>query len=112
LHGEPHYPRVGYLHGCHLHYSLRNTPSEIARPEADRTGGVDLPGLFLRFRDVLRSTGLIVLGYSGWDDRAVRAIGDALADGESLPFGLYWGARYGESSLSHTALSLLRQHSD
>jgi tetratricopeptide (TPR) repeat protein len=112
LHGEAHYPRVAYLHGCHLHYSLRNTPSELVRPDSDRTGGVDLPGLFLRFRDVLRSTGLIVLGYSGWDDRAILAIRDALADEESLPYGIYWGARSGDTSLSHTAQQLLHQHTD
>lgn len=110
LQGEPTYPRVAYLHGCHLHYALRNTPAELGRAEADRSGGVDISGLFLRFRDTLRSTGLIVLGYSGWNDRAVRAIQDALADEESLPFGLYWGARFGERSLSDTALQLLRQN--
>lgn len=112
LQGEPSYPRVAYLHGCHLHYSLRNTAAELGRADADRTGGVDIAGLFLRFRDVLRSTGLIVLGYSGWNDRAVRAIQDALADEESLPYGVYWGARFGEKSLSDTALQLLRQHPD
>lgn len=70
LQGEPSYPRVAHLHGCHLHYSLRNTAAELGRADADRTGGVDIAGLFLRFRDVLRSTGLIVLGYSGWNDRS------------------------------------------
>ena len=112
LQGEPNYPRVAYLHGCHLHYSLRNTVAELGRADTDRTGGVDITGLFLRFRDVLRNTGLIVLGYSGWNDRAVLAIRDALADEESLPYGLYWGARFGEKSLSDTALQLLRNHSD
>jgi tetratricopeptide (TPR) repeat protein len=112
LHGDTRYPRIAYLHGCHLHYSLRNTAAELARPDTDRSGGIDLAGLFLRFRDVLRSTGLIVLGYSGWNDRAVRAIRDALADEESLPYGLYWGARFGDRSLSDTALQLLREHSD
>jgi tetratricopeptide (TPR) repeat protein len=112
LQGEANYPRICYLHGCHLHYALRNTATELGRADADRTGGVDITGLFLRFRDVLRSTGLIVLGYSGWNDRAVRAIRDALADEESLPYGVYWGARFGEKSLSDTALQLLRQHPD
>ena len=55
LQGPANYPRVAYLHGCHLYYSLRNTAAELGRADIDRSGGVDIAGLFLRFRDVLRS---------------------------------------------------------
>ncbi|MEM7244385.1 MAG: tetratricopeptide repeat protein [Acidobacteriota bacterium] len=116
LHGRiepyPLYPRVVYLHGCHLFYNLRNTESELQRAELDRSGGVDLTGLFMRFREFLRHSSLIVLGYGGWQDRAMLAIEDALNDANSLPLGLYWGARDGKGSLSSKVRQLLESHSD
>ncbi|HEX6085615.1 MAG TPA: SIR2 family protein, partial [Thermoanaerobaculia bacterium] len=108
--GDAFYPRIVYLHGSHLYYDLRNTEQELTAADRDRTGGVDLTGLFQRFRDTLRSTGLIILGYSGWRDRAMAAIRDALADRESLPFHLYWGAYPDVSSLSDEARSILDEH--
>ena len=108
--GDAFYPRIVYLHGSHLYYDLRNTEQELSAADRDRTGGVDLTGLFQRFRDTLRSTGLIVLGYSGWRDRAMAAIRDALADRESLPFHLYWGAYPDANSLSDEARAILDDH--
>jgi tetratricopeptide (TPR) repeat protein len=108
--GDAFYPRVVYLHGSHLYYDLRNTEQELSAADRDRTGGVDMTGLFQRFRDTLRSTGLIVLGYSGWRDRAMAAIRDALADRESLPFHLYWCAYPDVAALSDEARSVLEEH--
>jgi tetratricopeptide (TPR) repeat protein len=110
LSGEPDHPRVCHLHGSYLNYDLRNTTEEIRRPEEDRLSGVDLPGLFMRFRESLRSTGLIVVGYSGWNDRAMDVIRDALADPESLPLGLYWSCYPGTEALSDEARRLLLRH--
>ena len=81
------YPTIVYLHGRHLHYDLRNTRGELAdmgRPQA----AFEDPRL--QFRRLLKSTGLLIVGYSGGNDGVMDQIESALGDADSLPFGLWW----------------------
>ncbi len=83
------YPSVVYLHGRHLHYDLRNTPEELSRADVTSAGSLDPFG---HFREALRKTGLIVIGYAGAEDRVMECIEEALQDGNSLLPGLWWCA--------------------
>lgn len=90
------YPVIIYLHGRHLHFDIRNTPQELtfkSRIKKDKNMAEEEDNdIFIQFRNLLRSTGLIVIGYSGALDMVTEYIIDALDDPNSLPYGLWWVA--------------------
>jgi tetratricopeptide (TPR) repeat protein len=103
------YPTVVYLHGRHLHFDLRNTPVELhAESKGPQSFREDL---FHEFRSLLRSTGLIVIGYAGARDRVCKAIVDALKDSESLPYGLWWNG-YRDVSAIHPEMRQAIEEND
>jgi tetratricopeptide (TPR) repeat protein len=90
IHSAAEYPTVVYLHGRHLHFDLRNTRTELhAKKESKKEHEADL---FDSFRKLLNHTGLVVIGYAGAKDKVTQTIIDALEDGNSLPYGLWWSA--------------------
>jgi tetratricopeptide (TPR) repeat protein len=93
------YPTLVYLHGRHLHFKMRNTKSEL-HSNRDQ----DERDLMVQFRDVLRNTGLIVIGYAGANDQVSQAILDAIDDPESLPYGLWWCSYKQEENSIHDDL--------
>ncbi len=101
----PEFPTVVYLHGRHLHYDLKNTPEELKYRYLGEEG--HQADLFAQFRRVLRRTGLIVIGYSGAEDRVMEVIEDALNDPHSLPYGLWWSGYSSRESLSRRAQQLI-----
>lgn len=101
----PEFPTVVYLHGRHLHYDLKNTPEELKYRYLGEEG--HQADLFAQFRRVLRRTGLIVIGYSGAEDRVMEVIEDALNDPHSLPYGLWWSGYSSRDSLSRRAQQLV-----
>lgn len=89
------YPVIAYLHGRHLHFDIRNTPQELkfkSRTKKDKEKSEDVGDIFIQFRNLLRTTGLIVIGYSGALDMVTEYIIDAIDDPNSLPYGLWWVA--------------------
>jgi tetratricopeptide (TPR) repeat protein len=89
------YPVIAYLHGRHLHFDIRNTPQELkfkSRSKKDKEKDEGEKDIFVQFRNLLRSTGLIVIGYSGALDMVTEYIIDAIDDPNSLPYGLWWVA--------------------
>lgn len=93
------YPTLVYLHGRHLHFKMRNTKSELYSGKEE-----DERDLMVQFRDVLRNTGLIVIGYAGANDKVSEAILDAIEDPESLPYGLWWCSYKDEENSIHNDL--------
>ena len=93
------YPTLVYLHGRHLHFKMRNTQHELKRELEDNERD-----LFQQFRDVLRNTGLIVIGYAGASDKVSQMIKDAIEDPESLPYGLWWCSYKSEDQSIHPDL--------
>ena len=93
------YPTLVYLHGRHLHFKMRNTKHELKREKEDNDRD-----LFEQFRDVLRNTGLIVIGYAGATDKVSQMIQDAIEDPESLPYGLWWCSYKEEEQSIHPDL--------
>ena len=93
------YPTLVYLHGRHLHFKMRNTKHELKREKEDNDRD-----LFEQFRDVLRNTGLIVIGYAGATDKVSQMIQDAIEDPESLPYGLWWCSYKEEEKSIHPGL--------
>lgn len=88
------YPVVAYLHGRHLHFDIRNTPQELKfrrRSKKDQEDE-DAKEIFIQFRNLMRTTGLIVIGYSGALDMVTEYIVEAIDDPNSLPYGLWWAA--------------------
>jgi tetratricopeptide (TPR) repeat protein len=98
------YPTLVYLHGRHLHFDIRNTPQELHTryQEKNKTGD-----LFDQFRDLLRTTGLIVIGYSGAMDKVTETIKEAVEDPNSLPYGLWWAAYKDTSFLHKMAIDII-----
>lgn len=89
------YPVIAYLHGRHLHFDIRNTPQELkfkSRTKKSKEKDEGEKDIFVQFRNLLRSTGLIVIGYSGALDMVTEYIVDAIDDPNSLPYGLWWVA--------------------
>jgi len=86
------YPTIIYLHGRHLHYDLRNTKLELhlGTNEQKENSETDNSDLFSDFKNLLKHTGLIVIGYAGAKDRVTKAILETLDDPQSLPYGLWW----------------------
>jgi tetratricopeptide (TPR) repeat protein len=93
------YPTLVYLHGRHLHFKMRNTKHELQREKEENDRD-----LFEQFRDVLRNTGLIVIGYAGATDKVSQMIQDAIEDPESLPYGLWWCSYKEEEQSIHPEL--------
>ena len=105
------YPVIAYLHGRHLHFDIRNTPQELkfksrTKKDKDKAKEVDRD-IFIQFRNLLRSTGLIVIGYSGAMDMVTEYIIDAIDDPNSLPYGLWWVAYKDIGVLHPKAQSLI-----
>lgn len=98
------FPTVVYLHGRHLHYDMRNTATELTEARRHASGGEEP---LAQFRKMLRSTGLVVIGYSGGEDRVVDTIEDALGDANSLPYGLWWASYPSIDALSARARSIV-----
>jgi hypothetical protein len=106
IHGNTDYPAIVYLHGRHLHYDLRNIPPELQQgaQRATRQEG----DLFTQFRQMLESTGLIIVGYSGdIEDRVIETILQAAIDGGLARHNIYWALYRDESSISHEARQLV-----
>ena len=102
------YPTIVYLHGRHLHYDIRTTPEDLcfepSEPERWREQ------LFHTFRDLLKTTGLIVIGYSGAEDLVMKCIEEALDDPAGLPHGLWWAVHRKESSVSDRVRELISKY--
>ncbi len=98
------YPTVVYLHGRHLHYDMKNTAEEL---RAARRSSSLAEEPVEQFRRVLRSTGLVIIGYSGGEDRVVDAIEDAIGDASSLPYGLWWASYPSAAALSPRARGIV-----
>ena len=97
---------IVYLHGRHLHYDIRNTPAEIH-------GDGVMPGeddVVSQFRRLLKTHGLIVIGYSGANDRVLAAVAQALADPNSVPFGMWWSAYPDVTAVSDAVRDLVLTH--
>ena len=105
------YPVIAYLHGRHLHFDIRNTPQELkfkSRTKKDKDKAKEFDrDIFIQFRNLLRSTGLIVIGYSGAMDMVTEYIIDAIDDPNSLPYGLWWVAYKDIGVLHPKAQSLI-----
>jgi tetratricopeptide (TPR) repeat protein len=107
------YPVVVYLHGRHLHFDIRNTPQELkfrSRTKKGKEKVEDSGDIFVQFRNLLRSTGLIVIGYSGALDMVTEYIMDAIDDPNSLPYGLWWVAYKDIGVLHPKAQSLIESY--
>jgi len=107
------YPVVVYLHGRHLHFDIRNTPQELkfrSRTKKGREKVEDSGDIFVQFRNLLRSTGLIVIGYSGALDMVTEYITEAIDDPNSLPYGLWWVAYKDIGVLHPKAQSLIESY--
>ncbi|MDB4539246.1 tetratricopeptide repeat protein [Saprospiraceae bacterium] len=102
------YPTVVYLHGRHLHYKIRNTKFELHRTRDKHLE----PDLFQGFRNVLRSTGLIVIGYAGAEDKVTQIINEAVADPESLPYGLWWSVYQNVEKSVHPNVKEMVSHNN
>jgi tetratricopeptide (TPR) repeat protein len=98
------YPTVVYLHGRHMHFDIRNTPQELQMKHQDKGKTGDL---FDQFRDLLRTTGLIVIGYAGAMDMVTETIREAAEDPNSLPYGLWWSAFRNEDYLHKEARDII-----
>ncbi len=101
------YPTVVYLHGRHLHYDIRNTKHELHSRRGVEQGQHDL---FTNFRSLLKTTGLIVIGYSGAKDLVTQIILEALEDPESLPYGLWWAAYPDDSAIHKDVRKAINGH--
>jgi tetratricopeptide (TPR) repeat protein len=66
-----------YTHGSVYQYDVLNTPEEIARAKERNAE---------RLRGYFEGHGVIVLGYSGWDDAVMRALSDC----RRFEHSLYW----------------------
>lgn len=98
------YPTLAFLHGRYLHYDLRNTTAELMF-----TTSV-YKDVFAQFRDVLRNTGLIVIGYSGAEDRVIKCIEETLNDQDSLRFGIWWSFHDDVNDLHPHVRKLIDSH--
>ncbi len=78
--GDARGPRIAYLHGRHVNYDLANTSREIA----------DRKKVVRRFlKQLPPNAGLIVIGYSGWEDAVMAGLREVLAD-NGLAAGVHW----------------------
>ncbi len=87
--GDTPYPRIVYLHGRYLNYVLANTDEQIRQRR-------EVISRFLGKLD--RRSRLLVVGYSGWEDAVMRALGALLASGHFLA-GVSW-FHYGKDTSS------------
>ncbi|MCK5872873.1 MAG: SIR2 family protein [Methylococcales bacterium] len=108
IHSASEYPTVVYLHGRHLHYDLRNTRTELHSKKSSSNS--DQEDLFTSFRKLLRHTGLVVIGYAGAKDKVTQTIIEALEDGNSLPYGLWWSAYRDENAIDPDVRKAISQH--
>lgn len=97
IHSAAEYPTVVYLHGRHLHFDLRNTRTELHAEKENKEEHEE--DLFDSFRKLLNHTGLVVIGYAGAKDKVTQTIIDAIEDGNSLPYGLWWSAYRDENAI-------------
>ena len=109
LHTAAEYPTVVYLHGRHLHYDLRNTQKELSAGKKEEEEK-EKEDLFDAFRKILNHTGLVVIGYAGAKDRVTNTILEALEDGNSLPYGLWWSAYRDETALAPEVRDAIGKH--
>ena len=107
IHSAAEYPTVVYLHGRHLHFDLRNTRTELHAEKENKEEHE--PDLFDNFRKLLNHTGLVVIGYAGAKDKVTQTIIDALEDGNSLPYGLWWSAYRDEKAIFPEVMSVIEK---
>jgi tetratricopeptide (TPR) repeat protein len=79
--GDPRVPQVVHLHGRHVGYNMRNAPGEILAPN---------PALENAFRNHVRQSTVIVVGYGGWNDIVMKVLRDARSDAGVIRGNLYW----------------------
>ena len=73
--------QIAHIHGRYQNYSIQNTPDEILSvSERIRE----------RFREFVEQKGIIVVGYSGWDDVCKPILQEACENPAISPNGLYW----------------------
>lgn len=89
------YPQIMHLHGRHTGYRLINTQKQI------REVGLNNPELKNVFRDFLRQSHLIVLGYSGWDDLVTSTLAKWPEDDSIVGGTLYWVPFMGDENTIH-----------
>lgn len=73
--------QVAHIHGRFQNYSLQNTDDEIEDVSAK---------IRERFREFVEKKGVVVVGYSGWDDICMEVLREAAQDPGLIPNGLYW----------------------
>ena len=74
------YPQIVHLHGRHAGYHPLNTPEEI---------GATSSYLLDSFQQSIRESILIIVGYSGWDDRIMETLSKVPSD-PYLTRKIYW----------------------
>ena len=98
-------PALVYLHGKHHNYDpLRYI---VAGPGSQVPEQVHPHSLL---REALRSTGLVVVGCSGGDPTVTAIVRQALEDGESLPYGMWWCSHQGEGTLNPAVAEMIAAH--
>ncbi|HTN45536.1 MAG TPA: SIR2 family protein [Flavipsychrobacter sp.] len=78
---DPTHPQIVHLHGRHTGYRLKNTKDQISLID---------PNLKRSFEEHLKSSSLIVLGYSGWDDLVMKTLSSWIANPNLIQGQLIW----------------------
>lgn len=74
--------KIIHVHGLHYFYDICNSDNEIEV----RTNDIE-PFI----REIIKTTNLIVLGYSGWEsDPVMTALKSYFGDNQTLPHNIYW----------------------
>jgi tetratricopeptide (TPR) repeat protein len=90
------------LNGDYLFVNLKNTVDEL-RELGER--------MALKFGELARQRGLVLIGYAGGDENVMSMIGRLLEDPRTFPHSIYWGLRPGEAPGPRVA-DLLGKHPD
>lgn len=81
---EPRFPQVVHLHGRHTGYRLANSKEQIKR--LDQVS----PEMKISFTTHLKTSNLIVLGYSGWDDLVMNILKEWSYERDFIKGNVYW----------------------
>jgi tetratricopeptide (TPR) repeat protein len=95
--GDSKYPRIAYLHGRFVDYDLVNTQGEIrttTKAASNKTNfgqvSVTHGEAISKFMNLISSrSGLIVIGYAGWEDAVMVVLSEIVAQG-GFPAGIFW----------------------
>ncbi len=96
---EERWPVEVKLHGDFRSRRLKNTPEELRRQDSVMRRGLVNASL---------QNGLVVVGYSGRDDSVMESLGQAIAEPNAFPAGLFWLHRGDDAPFPRVA-DLLRR---